>query len=173
MDAVRCSSMHRVAVLSANLIGLLASSPATAFAEPRARGTAPARRVAIAAGHEVAPVVPVEPAPADPLAIDVPKLRRHAETIAKLVGQPAGELAATLGAAATIGDDSIEWNLADAGVAAATAYGYASIVDGTVTGFVIRGRAPLDQLRQLHLHRPLQLTRAGGERPAYSIAVGE
>ncbi len=165
--------MHRmVAVLAASLLGVVASRPATALAERGARAAraAPAgRRVAIAA-HDVAPAAPVLP---DPLGINVGKLRRHAEAIAKLVGHPARELAAMLGPAAAVGDGAIEWNLGDVGIAAASAYGYASVVEGAVTGFVIRGRAPIEQLGQLHLPRPLQLTRAGGERPSYSIALGE
>ena len=65
------------------------------------------------------------------------------------------------------------WTLVVIAPGAAHAYGYASVVDGAVTGLVIRGRAPLDKLRQLHLHRPLQLTQAGGERPSFSITAGE
>jgi hypothetical protein len=165
--------MYRTAVvISASLLGVVSSRPVTALAETGARAAPTARRVAIAAGREVA-AAPLESVPADLLAINVGKLRRHAESLAKLIGHPAPDLAAMLGPAATVSADAIEWNLGDVGVHAANAYGYASIVDGAVTGFVIRGRAPLDQLQQLHLHRPLQLTRAGGERPSYSIAAGE
>jgi len=162
-----------LAVISTSLFGLTAFTTAA----PLSRTSSPVRlsvpHVATAAGHEVAPVTPVVPAPPASLDIDVPGLRRHVQAIAKLIGHPASELAAKLGAAAIVGDGSIEWNLVDAGVGAASAYGYASVVDGTVTGFVIRGRASLAKLLQLHLHRPLQLTEAGGERPSYSIAAGE
>ncbi len=162
-----------VAILSTSLFGLTASTTAA----PLSRTSAPVRlsvpHVATAAGHEVAPVTLVAPASPGSLDIDVVGLRHHVQAIAKLIGHPASELAAKLGAAAAIGDGWIEWNLVDIGVDAASAYGYASVVDGAVTGFVIRGRASLDKLLQLHLHRPLQLTRAGGERPSYSITVGE
>jgi hypothetical protein len=141
-------------VISTSLAGFATVTPTSALAGTRTPIAASEHRVAT-------------------LDIDVPKLRRHVESIAKLIGHPAGALAAELGAAATIGDGAIEWDLASVGVDAASAYGYASVVDGVVTGFVVRGRASLDQLLRLHLHRPLQLTRAGGERPAYSITAGE
>ena len=160
-------------VISTSLVGLTAATTAA----PLSRTASPVRlsvpHVATAAAHEVAPVTPVVPAPQVSLDIDVRGLRRHVHAIAKLIGHPASELAAKLGATATISDGSIEWNLADVGVDAASAYGYASVVDGRVTGFVIRGRASLPKLLQLHLRRPLQLTQAGGERPSYSIAAGE
>jgi hypothetical protein len=160
-------------VTSTSLVGLVAFTPAAALAEPSVPVPPPVPHVATTAVHEVAPAPPVVPDPPVSLDIDVPRLRRHVQSIAKLIGHPARELAAKLGAAATIGDGTIEWNLVDVGVDAASAYGYASVVDGAVTGFVIRGRASLDKLLQLHLHRPLQLTRAGGERPSYSITAGE
>jgi hypothetical protein len=159
--------------ISTSLLGLTAATTAA----PLPRTASPVRlsvpHVATAAGHEVAPVMPVVSAPPASIDIDVPALRRHVQGVAKLIGHPASELATKLGAAATVSDGSIEWNLVDVGVDAASAYGYASVVDGTVTGFVIRGRASLDKLLKLHLHRPLQLTEAGGERPSYSIAAGE
>ena len=154
-------------IISTGLVGLAAFTPTPALAGTHGPVPLPVPRVTAAVVHEVAPVPPVS------LNIDVPGLRRHVQAIAKLVGHPARELAAKLGAAATIGDDRIEWNLSEVGVDAASAYGYASVVDGAVTGFVIRGRASLDKLQKLHLHRPLQLTRAGGERPSYSITDGE
>ena len=86
------------------------------------------------------PVVPARPATPD---IDVPGPRRHVHAIAKLIGHPASELTAQLCALATVGDNSIKCNLVDVGVDAGSAYGYASVVDGRVTGFVIRGRASL------------------------------
>jgi len=160
-------------VISTSLVGLTAATTAA----PLARTASPVRlsvpHVTMVVAHEVAPATPVVPAPQASLDIDVRGLRRHVHAIAKLIGHPASELAAKLGATATVSDGSIEWNLVDVGVDAATAYGYASVVDGKVTGFVIRGRASLDKLLKLHLHRPLQLTQAGGERPSYSIAAGE
>jgi len=162
-------------VISTSLFGLTASTTAAPLARTASPGHLSAPHAATAA-HEIAPVTPVTPlAPATQasLDIDVRGLRRHVQAIAKLIGHPASELAAKLGATATVSDGSIEWNLVDVGVDAATAYGYASVVDGRVTGFVIRGRASLLKLLQLHLRRPLQLTEAGGERPSYSIAAGE
>jgi len=160
-------------VISMSLLGLTASTTAA----PLARTVSPVRlsipHVATVAAHEIAPVTAVVPAPQVSLDIDVRALRRHVQAIAKLIGHPASELAAKLGATATVGDGSIEWNLVDVGVDAASAYGYASVVDGKVTGFVIRGRASLAKLVQLRLRRPLQLTEAGGDRPSYSIAAGE
>jgi hypothetical protein len=187
-------------VISTSLIGLATVTPIMARAETRTLVSSHVPRATTAAMHEVSPVAPVSPAtlvspaaqtaavtsmaavapvpavapaPSASLDIDVRGLRRHVQSIAKLVGHPARELATKLGAAATSGDGTIEWNLADTGVDAANAYGVASVVDGKVTGFVIRGRASLDKLLKLHLHRPLQLTRAGGERPSYSITAGE
>jgi hypothetical protein len=158
-------------VISTSLVGLATFTPsATRAGNPRPAAAA-GHRVATAAVDDGAPVTQVA-APGSP-EIDVPRLRRHVESIAKLIGHPARELAAKLGAAATIGDDTIEWNLESVGVDAASAYGYANVADGVVTGFVIRGRTSLATLLRLHLHRPLQLTRAGGERPAYSITAGE
>jgi hypothetical protein len=160
-------------ITSTALAGLAASTPTATHAETSVHVAASVPRAAANAVDDVASVTPAAPVPPVSLDIDVPKLRRHVESIARLVGHPARELAAQLGAAAMIGDGTIEWNLANVGVDAASAYGYASVVDGAVTGFVIRGRASLDKLLQLHLHRPLQLTRAGGERPSYSITAGE
>jgi len=163
-------------VISTSLLGLTASTTAARLARTASPVRLSVPHVATVAAHEVAPVTPVTPVvPAlhASFDIDVRGLRRHVQAIAKLIGHPASELAAKLGATATVGDGSIEWNLVDVGVDAATAYGYASVVDGKVTGFVIRGRASLDKLLKLHLHRPLQLTQAGGERPSYSIAAGE
>jgi hypothetical protein len=159
----------RLVAISTSLIGLVAVLPSASLAGTRVPVRSPAPRVAATGGDDVTSLAAV---PASP-DIDVRGLRRHVKSIAKLVGHPAHELAARLGAAAVVGDGTIEWNLAKLGVDAASAYGYASVVDGMVTGFVIRGRAALDQLVQLHLHGPLQLTVAGGERPSYSIAVGE
>ena len=168
--SVRCWTL---VVISMSLFSLAESTTAA----PLSRTSSPVRlsvsHVATVAGHEVAPVALVAPASPASLDIDVVGLRHHVQAIAKLIGHPSSELAAKLGAAATVGDGSIEWNLVDVGVDAASAYGYASVIDGTVTGFVIRGRASLAKLLQLHLHRPLQLTRAGGERPSYSITAGE
>jgi hypothetical protein len=160
-------------VIATGLAGLVAVMPTATLAETHVPGPPPVPRVITTAVHEIAPVTQAASAPLAALDIDVPGLRRHVQSIAKLIGHPARELAAKLGAAATIGDGTIEWNLSDLGVDAASAYGYASVADGEVTGFVIRGRASLDKLLQLHLHRPLQLTRAGGERPSYSITAGE
>jgi hypothetical protein len=160
-------------VISTGLAGLAAFTPTPTVAGTHGPVPLPVPRVTAAAVHESVPVPPVASVPPVSLDIDVPGLRRHVKSIARLIGHPARELAAKLGAAATIGDDSIEWSLSEIGVDAASAYGYASIVDGAVTGFVIRGRASLDKLRKLHLHRPLQLTLAGGERPSYSITDGE
>lgn len=177
-------------VISTTLAGL-AVIPSATRAETHVLVPQPVHRGATAAVHEVVPVSPVvsvspvarvspvasvsPAASVSPVApdIDVPGLRRHVKSLAKLIGHPARELVAKLGTAATVDDGAVEWNLVDAGVHAASAYGYASIVKGAVTGFVIRGRAPLDKLLQLHLHRPLQLTLAGGERPSYSITAGE
>jgi hypothetical protein len=172
---LRIISVHSwtLVAFSTSLVGLAAITPSAARAEPHGMASALAHRVASAAVHEVSLVMPLGPAPTGLLDIDVPGLRRHVEAIAKQIGHPARALATKLGTAAKIGDGMIEWNLADVGVGAASAYGYASVVDGAVTGFVIRGRASLDKLQQLHLHRPLQLTLAGGERPSYSITAGE
>lgn len=160
-------------IISTGLVALAAFTPTPTLAGTHVPVPLPVPRVTAAVLHENAPVPPLSAVPPVPPDIDVPALRRHVQAIAKLVGHPARALAAKLGAAATIGDDRIEWNLSEAGVDAASAYGYASVVDGAVTGFVIRGRASLDKLQKLHLHRPLQLTRAGGERPSYSITDGE
>jgi hypothetical protein len=157
-------------IISTGLVGLAAFTPTPTLAGTHVPVPLPVSRVTAAAAHENAPVASVPPVSLD---IDVPGLRRHVKSIAKLIGHPARELAAKLGAEATIGDDRIEWNLSEIGVDAASAYGYASVVDGAITGFVIRGRASLDKLQKLHLHRPLQLTLAGGERPSYSITAGE
>jgi hypothetical protein len=145
-----------------HLVELATVTPSSTLAGTRGPVAASGPHVATAAVDDGAPQE-----------IDVPRLRRHVESIAKLIGHPARALAAKLGAAATIGDGTIEWNLDSVGVEAASAYGYANVADGIVTGFVIRGRASLDTLLRLHLHRPVQLTRAGGERPAYSITAGE
>ena len=168
--SVRCWTL---AILAGSLLGLPAGTNAAPLARPSAPVRVPLVHVAATGAREVAPVAPVAPGTPGSLDIDVRALRRHVQAIAKLIGRPASALAAKLGAAATVGDGSIEWNLVDVGVDAAGAYGYASVVGGTVTGFVIRGRASLDRLLQLHLRRPLQLTEAGGERPSYSIAAGE
>ena len=160
-------------VIATGLAGLVALTPASALAETHASISPSVPRVTAIAVHEVAPATRVTPDPPGSLHIDVRRLRHHVKAVAKLIGHPARELAAKLGTAATIGDGTIEWNLTDAGVDAANAYGYASVVNGAVTGFVIRGRASLDKLLLLHLHHPLQLTVAGGERPSYSITAGE
>jgi hypothetical protein len=111
-------------------------------------------------------------ADAQPL-INLPKLQHHVIAISQLVGQPARVLAARLGSAATLGDGTIEWNVSELGVAAGATYGYANIEAGIVTGVVFRGRADLDGLLQLRFPRGIQLTRAGGDRPSFSITVGE
>jgi hypothetical protein len=160
-------------VVSMDLLGVAAVTPTAAFAETHVPAPPRIARIATTAVHQVAPVPPAAPVAPGALDIDVPALRRHVKSIAKLIGHPARELAGKLGSAATVGDGTIEWSIADAGVHAGSACGYASVVDGAVTGFVIRGRASLAKLLQLHLHRPLQLTRAGGERPSYSITAGE
>jgi hypothetical protein len=160
-------------IVSTCLVGFAAFTPTATFAETHVPAWPRIAHVTTTAVRDVAPVPPAALGSRVSPDIDVRGLRRHVQSIAKLIGHPARELAAKLGAAATIGDGTIEWNLVDAGVAAASAYGYASVVNGAVTGFVIRGRASLDKLLQLHLHRPLQLTRAGGERPSYTIAAGE
>jgi hypothetical protein len=111
----------------------------------------------------------VEPA----LTIDEPRFVAHVEAIGKLVGHPASELVEQLGDVAKVGDDFIEWNVADLGIAAGNAYALATLEDGHVTGVVFRGRSSEDTLHRLKSQLSLQLTMAGGERPSFSITAGE
>jgi len=112
---------------------------------------------------------PVEPA----LAIDEPRFIEHVEAVGKLVGHPASELAERLGDVAKVGDDFIEWNVADLGIAAGNAYALATIEGGRVTGVLFRGRSTEETLHRLKPQLSLQLTMAGGERPSFSIVAGE
>lgn len=112
---------------------------------------------------------PVEPS----LAIDEARFVAHVEAIGKLVGHPASELAERLGDAAKVGDDFIEWNLADVGIEAGNTYALATVEAGHITGALFRGRSSEDTLRRLRAQLSLQLTMAGGERPSFSIVAGE
>ena len=112
---------------------------------------------------------PVEPA----LMIDERWFVEHVEAIGKLVGHPASELADRLGAVAKVGEDFIEWSVADLGIAAGNAYGLATIEGGRVTGVLFRGRSSEDTLHRLKAQLSLQVTMAGGERPSFSIVAGE
>jgi hypothetical protein len=165
---VRDRALGLVVTVSSAVLAIAAFSPAASVA--RGAKETPVRVAA-------APVIPTPPPPVTPapvaapsLDIDVASLMRHVDDTTRLVGHPARELVAMLGTAATATPDVIEWNLDDVG---GSTYGYASIVDGAITGVVIRGRATLERLEQLHVRRPLRLTMAGGERPSFSIDAGE
>jgi len=113
-------------------------------------------------------------APAEPsLVIEEGRFVAHVEAIGKLVGHPTSELVEYLGNAAKVGDDFIEWNVADVGIEAGNAYALATVEGGRVTGVLFRGRSSEDTLKRLKSQLSLQLTMAGGDRPSFSIVVGE
>jgi hypothetical protein len=179
-----------IAVLSTCSLAILSMKTATALQseapapEPPALQTPPAPtpiRTPVDASPPIEPLIAspevVRSSIASPpnagSSIDGRALQQHVTAIARLVGQPSRELADRLGRAAIISDGAIEWNLADVGVAAGATYGYANVERGVVTGVVFRGRADLEALLALHFPRGIQLTRAGGERPSFSITAGE
>jgi hypothetical protein len=159
---VRNWSLGVVAVIAGLIAFRAHGSPIVAKSAPRAR-------TAVIVHRSSAAERPPEPS----LEIDEPRFVRHVELIAKLIGHPASELADHLGAAAKPGDDFIEWDVADVGIAAGTTYGLATIENGTVTGVTFRGRATDEILRRIKPQLSLQLTMAGGERPSFTITGGE
>ncbi|HEV7554624.1 MAG TPA: hypothetical protein VGO00_04160, partial [Kofleriaceae bacterium] len=96
---------------------------------------------------------PATPAIVPALDIDVPALVHHVESTTRLIGHPVRDLTSQLGAAASVTDDAIEWNVSDLGIAAGSTYAYASVVAGKVTGVVFRGRATLERLQEIKVRR--------------------
>jgi hypothetical protein len=170
------TSLGIVATIVAGVIAVAAWRSTSSATPTRATGDRPqvihrAARPATAMIVHRARMIeqPVEPA----LAIDEPRFIEHVEAIGKLVGHPASELAERLGDVAKVGDDFIEWNVADLGIAAGNAYALATIEGGHVTGVLFRGRSSEDTLHRLKAQLSLQVTMAGGERPSFSIVAGE
>jgi len=76
-------------VISTGLAGLAAFTPTPTVAGTHVPVPLPVPRVTTAAVHESVPVPPVASVPPVSLDIDVASLRRHVQSIAKLVGHRA------------------------------------------------------------------------------------